>query len=466
MKVALIRYHDRAMINTRELPAVVSRMGVWPPLGLAYIGAALRQAGHEVMLFDCLREGWSGDELKRRLRDWKPDAAGITTTTPEIQGTVEAGVMARDYARWVIVGGPHISLLPEETMAHECFDFAISGEGEFSAAQLLRVLGEGGSFDSIPGLVWRRDGRVISNPPAVAEDIDTLPFPDRSLIPPERYERADARRPMATMISTRGCPFQCGFCYRPPEQRRVRHRSAEAVADEMKLLVTDYGVREIIFCNDMLTINTAQIEALCRAIQQKGLRVRWQGATRVDIVNPSLMKLMRTAGCRQLKFGVESGSQEILDRMRKGITVEQARAAFKGARSAGLKSGAYFILGYVGETPETLEATIRLARELRPDYVMFYPGVPLPGTLFHKEAAAEGLIDPDYWREYTLGLRNDRLPYLVPGLEEWLRHAFSRFYRRPSYWAKRVLDPMAWRAVFRKPSLVANLMRPEIFSGS
>ncbi len=464
MKVALVRGHDRRVINTRELPSVAGRMGIWPPLGLAYIGAALRGAGHEVELFDCLRGGWSHDDLSRQLGDWNPDVVGITTTTPEIQGTVEAGVVARSYARYVVVGGPHISLLPEETLAHACFDFAISGEGELAVVRLLEVLRKGGEFSSVPGLVWRQDGRVVSNPPAIAEDIDSLPFPDRSLIPPRRYERADARKPMATMISTRGCPFRCGFCHRPPEQRKVRFRSAEAVVDEMARLVGDWGVKEIIFCNDMLTIDAARMEELCRAVRKRRLRVRWQGASRVDLVDRSLMGLMKEAGCTQLKFGVESGSQEVLDRMRKGITLEQARAAFRDARAAGLKTGAYFILGYVEETPETLEATINFARELQPDYVMFYPGVPLPGTLFYRQAVEAGLIEPGYWRDYTLGVRSDRLPYLVPGLEKWLRKAFGSFYYRPAYWLKRAVDPVSWRAIFRKPALVANLVRPKVSS--
>lgn len=460
MRVALVRYHDRAMVNTREIPSVVDRMGVWPPLGLAYLGGALRAGGHEAALFDCVREGWGGDDLRRALERWRPDLVGVTATTPEIQGAVEAASQARECAPRVVVGGPHVSLLPRETLSHRCFDFAVAGEGEEALLALLDALRGGGELAAVPGLVWRRGEETVCNPSAVVEDLDHIPLPARDLIPPRRYGRADARTPMATMISTRGCPFRCGFCHRPPEQRRVRHRSPELVAEEMERLAVDEGVREIIFCNDMLTVNAAQIESLCRSIRRRRLRLRWQGATRVDIVSADLMKLMRESGCRQLKFGVESGSQAILDRMEKGITVAQARSAFAGARAAGLKTGAYFILGYAGETPETMAATIRLARELNPDYVMFYPAVPLPGTLLHEDAVREGLIDPDYWREYTLGLRSDRLPYLVPDLESWLRRAFAAFYRRPSFWAQKLKDPMAWRALLRRPDLVRSLFAP------
>lgn len=462
MKVALIRYHDRAMVNTREIPSVVNRMGAWPPLGIAYLSASLRQAGHCVSFFDCVREGWTAADLERELRGYGPDMAGITTTTPEIQGAVEAATVARATARHVIVGGPHLSLLPVETMAHPCFDYAVAGEGEEALPKLIEVLGGKGNIEEVPGLVWRAEGKVVRNPHAIVPDLDALPFPDRGVIPPRRYERADARRPMATMISTRGCPFTCGFCHRPPEQRKVRHRSPGLVADEMDRLVKEFGVREIIFCNDMLTVNAAQIEALCREIRRRRLRVHWQGATRVDIVDAALMRLMRESGCTQLKFGVESGSQAILDRMRKGITIKQVRTAFAGAREAGLKTGAYFILGYVGETPETLEATIRLACELRPDYVMFYPGVPLPGTLFHDDAVSAGLIDPDYWKGYTLGTRSDRLPFLVPDLDGWLQKAFGSFYRRPAYLFQRIRDPRAWRALLHRPRLISNLFQPRM----
>lgn len=463
MKILLIRYHDKANINTREAANLVDNMGALPPLGIMYIAAYLEKYGYQVSILDVLMLGLDTNETRKHILELSPDIVGITVTTPEIQGALEVAKIAKETGAKVVLGGTHLSIFPNETLSSAFVDYGIMGDGEVPMLKLVNAIENNkDNYHEIEGLVYKKDGKVFLNNTSIFQNLDNLPMPARHLLPLGRYSRADALFPMATTIISRGCPYKCGFCFRSESQMKVRLRSPEEIVKEMEHLVKGFGVREIILLDDILTLNREHITKVCNLILKKRLRFVWQGATRVNLVDEEILALMRKAGCKQLKYGVESGDPNILKLMNKRISISEITNAFKLTRKAGIRSGAYFIIGYARENCESIRKTIEFSKSLKPDYVMFYPGVPLPKTYFHDLAVEDGLIDPNYWREYTLGLRNDKLPYLVPDCEVWVKTAFREFYSRPSYLLRKAMDISAWKSVIKQPKLLGGLFFTKI----
>lgn len=462
MKILLIRYHDRKNINSREIKSVASSMGIWPPLGLLYLATVLKDHGYEVEILDVIERGLDSINARKTILSSGADIIGITATTPEVQGVMEAAHFAKESGAKVVMGGPHLGIFPDETLSFPEVDFAIQGDGEIPFLHLVEALSSyDPDFSTIPGLVYKGDEKIYKNGVYVEPDLDKLPFPDWSLVNIHAYSRADALRPLATMTSSRGCPYRCGFCYRSINDMKVRFRSPVSVVDEMEYLAKNWSVREVIFCNDSLTIRRSHIVGICEEILRRNLKIRWQGPARVDTVNPEMLKLMKRAGCKQLKFGIESGNDEILKLMQKQITKDRARKAFGWCKKENIRTGAYFILGYANENKHTLQETIDFAKELDPDFVMFYAGIPLPETRFHELAVKARLVDADYWRNYVLGKRSDKIPYLIPDMDKWVRRAFREFYGRPSFLIKKLLSLDLWASVMRNPSLIVNLFFPK-----
>jgi len=462
MKILLIRYHDRNNINSREVKSIVNRMGTWPPLGLLYIAATLKKHGYKVDLLDVMEQRLDSIDARKKIIDSGADIIGITATTPEIKGVKEVAEFAHNAGAKVVIGGPHLGIFPEETVSFPEVDFAIQGDGEIPFLRLVKALGYSKpDFSTIPGLVYKNNNRIYKNEIYVEQDLKTIPFPDWDSVNIKGYSRADAFKPLATMISARGCPYDCGFCYRGVNGKVMRFRDPVSVVDEMAYLKEKYGIREIIFCNDTLTIQRKHIVAICEEILHRNLKIVWQGATRVDSIDPELLHLMKKAGCKQLKFGIESGNDQILALMRKKITKEKAKEAFKWCKKEGIRIGAYFIIGYANEDKNTIQDTINFAKDLDPDFVMFYAGIPLPSTSFHEIAVKNGQIDQDYWRDYVLGKRDDKVPYLIPEMHKWIRRAFFQFYGRPSFIVKKLFCPDIWLSVIRHPSLIFKLFHPQ-----
>jgi len=440
---------------------VTGSMGIWPPMGLLYLGAVLKKHGYEVEILDVVARGLDSRGAGEAISASRADLVGITATTPEIRGVAEAAHFARESGARVVMGGPHLEIFPDETLSSADVDFAVQGDGEIPLLRLAEALDRRApDLSSVPGLVYKKDGAIIKNGIYVETDLDGIPFPDWNLVNMHHYARADALSPLAMMVSARGCPYRCGFCFRGASGLRTRFRDPVSIVDEMEYLRGRWKAREIVFCNDTLTARRDHIIAMCEEILRRDLKIFWQGATRVDAVDPEMLKLMKSSGCKQLKFGIESGSEEILELMQKGISKEQAVNAFQWCRKEKIRIGAYFIIGYAKENERTIQETIDFAKELDPDFAMFYAGIPLPATDFHALAVEEKKIAPDYWRDYVLGRRNDRAPYLVPDMEKWIRRAFRSFYGRPSFLLKKLSNVDVWRSAIKNPRLIFSLLFP------
>ena len=461
MKILLVQYHDKDNINSREIKNVVRNMGAWPPLGLLYLATTLKKHGFDAEILDVVARGLDSAGARGAIMNARADIVGITATTPGARGVIEAAGFAKEGGAKVVVGGPHLGIFPNETLSFPEVDFAIQGDGEIPLLRLAEALSSPKpDFSSVPGLVYRENGRICKNNVYVETNLDEIPFPDWSLVDIHSYSRADAATPLATMVSGRGCPYRCGFCYRGVGGLKTRFRDPVSVVDEMEQLSRRDGVKEIIFCNDTLTMRRNHIMAICDEILRRNLKISWQGATRVDAVDQEMLKVMKRAGCKQLKFGIESGNDRIRELMQKKITKEQARNAFRLCKIEKIRIGAYFIIGYADEDEGTIQESINFSKELDPDFVMFYAGIPLPDTEFHELAVARKKIDPNYWRDYVLGKRDDKAPYLVDDMDRYIQGAFRQFYARPAFLARKLFDPGMWLSAVKKPHLIFGLFFP------
>ena len=448
MKVTLIRYHDLDNTSTRLAKSLNDRQGVLPPLGLAYIASALEEAGHEVDLIDAIALCLSREEVSKRIEQFDPELVGITAMTPTFHGALEAARIAKTHNRKTVIGGVHMSIYAEETLSYQEVDFGIVGEGEETIVELCSALNEGQDYSSIEGLCYKRDDDSIKVGRArIVQDITKLPMPSYHLLPMEKYSSIIGMKPVSTMMGSRGCPYKCGFCFKTPSDKKYRTRSAENIVDEIEYLIKNYKVREVMFYDDIMP--KAYARGLSNEIIKRNIKINWQTPQRVNLVNPELLKLMAKAGCHILRFGVEQGDPDMMRLVEKKTTIDQVRLSFQAANDAGIKTFAYFIIGYTGETERTMQATIDLAKDLNPTYVMFTKAVPLPQTPLMIQSVSKGLVDPEYWRNYTLGIRQAPMPNLVPNAEKWVAHAYRSFYLRPLVIIQRLLSIRTYHDIKR-----------------
>ena len=448
MKVTLIRYHDLDNTSTRLAKSLNDRQGVLPPLGLAYIASALEEAGHEVDLIDAIALCLSREEVSKRIEQFDPELVGITAMTPTFHGALEAARIAKIHNRKTVIGGVHMSIYAEETLSYQEVDFGIVGEGEETIVELCSALNEGQDYSSIEGLCYKRDDDSIKVGRArIVQDITKLPMPSYHLLPMEKYSSIIGMKPVSTMMGSRGCPYKCGFCFKTPSDKKYRTRSAENIVDEIEYLIKNYKVREVMFYDDIMP--KAYARGLSNEIIKRNIKINWQTPQRVNLVNPELLKLMAKAGCHILRFGVEQGDPDMMRLVEKKTTIDQVRLSFQAANDAGIKTFAYFIIGYTGETERTMQATIDLAKDLNPTYAMFTKAVPLPQTPLMIQSVSKGLVDPEYWRNYTLGIRQAPMPNLVPNAEKWVAHAYRSFYLRPLVIIQRLLSIRTYHDIKR-----------------
>jgi len=447
MKVMLIRYHDRGNINTRLPESLNKRQGVLPPLGIAYIAALLKENGYQVKILDTIVLNLTRDEAAEEIKNFRPDIVGITAMTSSFKGSLEAAQLAHENAAVVVLGGPHLAAYPKETLSYKCIDFGIIGEGEYPMLELVRALENARLPFDIKGLAYKKGSEIFINEPFIVDDLDKLPFPARELLPNEKYSSIIGLHPVTTMITTRGCPYHCAFCAKQPSDKKYRARSAPNIVDEMESAVKKYGVKEIMFYDDTMTADRRHIESLCNEIIARGLKVSWETPARVNEIDEALLALMKKAGCLRIRYGVESGDPRILESMDKGITLPMVKRAFRLTKETGIQTFAYFMVGYLHETPESMENTLNFAKSLDPDLIMFTVTVPCPKTPLYDSAREEGLIKTDYWREFILGMRQDRMPYLMPEANRWVKKCYRSFYFRPQYILKNILNIRSWDSI-------------------
>ena len=420
------------------------RFGIWPPLGAGYIASVLIRAGHTVMIKD---DAISSDkELSAAILSFKPDVVGFYVYTFSLNNSFEwaAFVKQSDPHCAVVFGGPHPTHLPRQTLANDNVDIVVAGEGEMTMIELADALSRQRPLAGIRGVYFKnpRGEVVFAGDRPLISDLDTVPLPAYEILNIDRYRstftRTFSMKRSATIITARGCCYQCAFCSRTLGNS-IRYRSPGNVVDEMQFLIDKYGMGEFTFVDDTFSIDKERALAICELIIQRRLGIIWNCNCRADTVSPELLKAFRKSGCRGIFIGAESASQEMLDSMHKNITVEQVRSAVSLAKGIVGHVNCSFIFGMPHDTPERAKKTIAFAKELDPDYAFFTAAIPLPGTKIFDDAVQSGIlkIETAQWDTFTVALP----PYAPVQLSRisptelllLLKQAYREFYLRPSY---------------------------------
>jgi anaerobic magnesium-protoporphyrin IX monomethyl ester cyclase len=405
----------------------------WPkkshPLGLAYIASVLEQDGFTVQIIDMDPMGMSIADLRGELIKIRPKIAGISFMTPQCNYAVEILKIIKkvDPNIKTVAGGSHVSALPKEMLDVHQLDFAVIGEGEYTARELVAFL-MGKSkleLEDVKGIAFIKNGKYILNKPRdLISDLNRLPFPAWHLLPMDRYSVENLggkkREPVYPLLSNRGCPNQCIFCSSHVVfQRKFRQRSDENVIAEVEFLNREYGATQFDFIDDTVTVNKKRMGSLCSYFTSLPQKYLWMCNSRVNTVTKELLVSMYKAGCRRIDFGVESGNQDILNNIKKGITLEQVVNAHRWAKEAGLTVSSFFMVGNLGETEEHINRTVDFIDKLDTDYASATIATPFPGTELFSVADSNGWIYERDWSKYdTTALisknympvaRNDRM---------------------------------------------------------
>lgn len=368
------------------------------PMGLSYLGSVLEHSGHEVQLLDLLVSRYSKEKIKNKLDEYQPDIVGVTSVTLNypVASDILKYTKSVDKEIITIIGGPHVTFAPVETLTEAPWiDIVVKGEGEMTMLDIV----SGKKLADIDGIAYRDKANGIkqTRERRLIEDLDELPPPAKHLFPLSRYLALDVH---ASILTGRGCPFNCIFCVGSKMGgRRVRYRNPKLIVDEVEQALAS-GFIEVNFEDDHLTLNHKHLNALCDEILARGLKFNWSAFSRVDTVNSEILRKMKQAGCTWLLYGVESGNQEILDTIKKKITLQKVKDAVDMAKEVGIGILASFILGLPGETPDTMRQSLQFAQGLEASYG-FHVLSPFPGTEVREKAAEYGVeILTNDWTKY------------------------------------------------------------------
>ncbi len=372
-----------------------------PPLGICYVAAACEAAGAEVKIFDYIVSRYSPEKLKAQLDEFCPDVVGTTSVTLNFTAAARILCTAKSFHPDIItiMGGPHVTFHAEETLrAYPGIDVVFLGEAENTLRQWIPRAFEPSSWGGIKGLAFKRQGEFVSTGRGdFIEDLDALPFPSRHLLPLSRYQALGFP---ISIITSRGCPNKCIFCLgRKMVGFKVRYRDPKLIVDEIETLV-NMGFDIINIADDLFTANKKRVAMICEEIIKRDIRFLWSAFARVDTVSREVLELMKKAGCSAVGFGIESGNPEMLKRVKKGITVDQARQAVALCREVGMRVHASFMVGLPGETRQTLQDSLNLVRELDIEHGYHFLS-PFPGTDVREQIKDFDLqILTDDWERY------------------------------------------------------------------
>lgn len=383
--------------------APLGKLPPYMPLGLAFLAAVLEKEGFEVAVLDNYILEKDQNSLAREIQEIKPDVIGVTcniATTPTVAEVVEIG---KQEGIPTVVGGPQVTIAPGRTLKRTGGDIGVVGEGEITFLELCKVLSIGHHITiedirNIPGLVIKasNENYLVTGKRKPIANLDILPFLPNHLFPYEKYARSTPEirtTPLDWMSTSRGCPFNCAFCSNIHVWgRNYRCMGAKRIVDEIEHMMQTYGTRAIEFREDNFTVKKKRVLEFCKLISERGLKIDWMCESRVDLVNERLLETMRKSGCVYIYFGVESGSQRVLDFLRKGITLEQTENAFSLCKKVGIKTGASIMIGIPNQTLKENYESIDFVKQIDADIVYFNPFMGYPGSDIYQYIIDNDLI--------------------------------------------------------------------------
>jgi len=434
MKIALVRAitPSKFMINSV------------PPLGLGYLAASLKRNNHHVSIIDCQLHNHTLSSLIEILRSFNPGIIGFTSYSFEVPYVDDAINHIKNIIPGcsIVVGGPHPSCSPYSFFSdYSKADYGIAGEGEVTFSELADMIEkESVEVSGLPGLIYRDENKTVVNSPEWIENLDENPMPDWELLDPLSYPDAPQgvffrRFPVASIITTRGCGCACTFCAgKLVLGNKVRRRSISNVLDEIEYLIDKFSFREFHILDDNFSSSSSQVINFCNGITERNLDISWccPNGLRLDTLNLELLKLMKSTGCYSISSGIESGCDNILKSMKKGINTEKIRRQVNMVKEAGLSAIGFFIIGYPGETVETINKTIDFSCSLPLDRASFFNFIPLPGTEASRmvfEANPE--LKNDYSNLHCAFVSYSDSNLSLEDVKSLQRKAFLKFYLSP-----------------------------------
>ena len=365
-----------------------------PPMDLLYIAASLERENVKCTLVDYPGEERTWEHVQEDMERLRPDLLVLSTTTPTLSRDLRAGQIAKTVRPDTVVAvkGAHFwKDNPGVLKKFPMVNVVMRGEYEETIADLVKQ----SDWENVPGIIFRRQGRIISTGNRELNyNLDSLPYPARHLVKNSLYIRPDTGELQTTIVTNRGCPEKCVFCLAPRVAGRDnRVRTVMNIIGELENCVNQHGITSFLFRSDTFSLDPDWVIQLCNGIQRAGLKITWSCNSRVDTLNGEMLRAMKEAGCWLISFGVESGSQEILDLMKKGITKEQVRSAMNLCRIEGLLTSIYFLIGVPWESEATFQETLEFAKQLEPDFAEWFYAYPFEGTEMYVTAANMGLIN-------------------------------------------------------------------------
>jgi len=437
--------------------SVLKLTGVEPPLWAALLAAHLKRLGRSAEIFDAEAENWSYEETAQKIMEARPVLAAVvvsgTNPSASTMSMTGAGAVVHHLKKLApqiktILMGLHPSALPQRTLAEEAVDFVCEGEGIYTLPKLIDALKSMQGFGRIEGLWFRENGKIVSNPRApLVKNLNELPMPAWDLLPIAKYRahnwhcfgNLDDRQPYAVIYTSLGCPFRCGFCciHALFGQRGIRYRSPELVIEEIDSLVRNYGVRNIKILDEMFVLKESHVTRLCDLIIERGYDLNMWAYARVNTVNETLLRRMKQAGMNWVCYGIESGSNEVLQKISKGYDVHTVDSVVTMTRNAGAYILGNFIFGLPDDDLPSMEATLDLALRINAEWANFYCAMAYPGSQLYELAIKEGWPLPETWQGYSqYAYETLPLPTKHLSASDVLRfrdRAFQVYYSNPEY---------------------------------
>lgn len=431
-------FWDRRMDRLREGEETI------PGIGVLVLAAVARAKGYRVHLIDAKRQGTPLEDVCKQIAALRPDYLGLSATTISVNNAARIATRVKELAPDVVavLGGPHVSAIPRPTLeAFPDIDFAVVGEGEHSLFELLERLEQRRAVDDVPGLAYRRNGAIHANPRApYIDDLDELPPPAWDLLPdfPHHFQPSMfsyPRTPVATLITSRGCPFSCSFCDRSTSGRKGRMHSVGYVVELCRHLA-GLGVRHILFVDDLFTVRKDRVVELCQAFLDNGFDFSWSCNSHPNLLDLKTLKLMRRAGCWQIAYGIESGSQRILDVVKREVRIPRMRQTLRMTREAGIRTKGFLMIGHPTEGLDSLAENVGFLKQVELDMCQITKFTPYPGTPAYPTIREYGTFDEDWERMNAMSFRFIPHGLSEEILETYFDHLYRTFYRRPDVlWA-------------------------------
>ena len=378
----------------------ISEAPAYFPLGLAYIAAVLEREGHEIEVLDINAYRYSPEEVEAKIRKAEYDCAGISSFITEYHQIKWLADKLKKYhlGKDVILGGGLASAAPEFILQNTKIDVAVVGEGEMTIKELLSSMSDRADITKVKGLIFKKGNKLVkTGHREYLFDLDSLPLPLYDKFPVEIYAKGEKGQyfyyPARTIniITSRGCPYRCVYCYHGISGYKWRKRSAASIVDEMVHLKQEYGLDGIVFSDDTFVLDRARVIELCAMIRKRKISLKWSCNGRVNLIDEDLLKEMKSAGCVCIGYGIESGSQKILDNMKKGFSVQEAERAVLMTKKAGIRAIAYFMIGMIGETQKTINETVRFCKRIV-NQTGFSITTPFPGTELYDYALEKKML--------------------------------------------------------------------------